>query len=138
MQPTILIIDDNEDDVLLTQFVLSKTGRELRTEVAPSGETGLARIEGGKTLPNLILLDMKMPGLDGIEVLRKIRSDERLNGIPVVIISHSDLVSDKQASLQAGADSFMHKSPDLDQFKKDIERLLDFWLGTNTSCMCLK
>jgi len=134
MQPTILIIDDNEDDVLLTRFVLTKTGRNLRTEVALSGEAGLARIRGGKMPPNLILLDLKMSGMDGIEVLRKIRNDESLSSIPVVIVTHSGLVSDKEASLQAGANSFMHKAPDLDQFKRDMECVLDFWLGTNAPC----
>ncbi|HUI45974.1 MAG TPA: response regulator [Nitrospirota bacterium] len=131
MQPTILIIDDNEDDVLLMKFALSKTGRDLVTEVALSGEAGLALIRGGTTPPNLILLDLKMSGMDGIEVLRKIRDDQSLSGIPVVIVTHSDLASDKQAALQAGADSFMHKAPDLDQFKRDIERVLDTWLRTD-------
>jgi len=131
MQPTILIIDDNEDDVLLTKLILSKTGRDLRTEVALSGEAGLAVIRGGKTSLKLVLLDLKMPRMDGIEVLRKIREDESLSSIPVVIVTHSDLLSDEQASIKAGADSFLHKSTDLDQFKKDIEHLLDRWMGTN-------
>jgi len=132
MQPVILIIDDSEDDVLLTKLALSKTGRNFRTEVALSGEAGLALIRGGKTPPKLILLDLKMPRMDGIEVLRKIREDESLSSIPVVIVTHSDLVSDEQASDKAGADSFLRKATDLDQFKKDIERILDRWLGTNT------
>ncbi len=131
MQPTILIIDDNEDDVLLMKLVLSKTGRDLRTEVAFSGEAGLALIGGGKTSPELILLDLKMPRMDGIEVLRKIREDMSLNRIPVVIVTHSDMESDQQASIKAGADSFLHKASDINQFKKDIEHILDRWLGTN-------
>jgi len=131
MQPTILIIDDNEDDVLLTKLILLKTGRDFKTEVALSGEAGLALIRGGKTPPKLILLDLKMPQMDGIEVLCKIREDENLSSIPVVIVTHSDLISDEQASANAGADSFLHKKTDLDQFKEDIERVLDRWLDTN-------
>jgi len=131
MQPTILIIDDNEDDVLLTKLVLSKTGRDFRTEVALSGEAGLALIRGGKTSPKLILLDLKMPGMDGIEILRKIRDDERLSSMPVVMVTHSDLQSDEQAAIKAGAASFLHKETDLDQFKRDVERILDRWLGTH-------
>lgn len=131
MQPTILIINDNEDDVLLTKEALSKTGRDFKTEVAMSGETGLALIREEKTLPKLILLDLKMPGMDGIEVLRKIRNDESLSSIPVVIVTNSDLESDKQTSIKAGADSFLHKATDFNHFKKDIERVLDRWLGTD-------
>jgi CheY-like chemotaxis protein len=131
MQPTILIIDDSEDDVLLMKLVLSKTGRNFRTEVALSGEAGLTLIQRGKTSLKLILLDLKMPGMDGFEVLRKIRDDESLSSIPVVIVTHSDLVSDEQASVKAGANSFLHKATDLNQFKKDIESILDRWLGTN-------
>jgi CheY-like chemotaxis protein len=133
MQPTILIIDDNEDDVLLMKLVLSKTGRDLRTEVALSGEVGLALIGGGKTSLALILLDLKMPRMDGIEVLRKIREDKSLSRIPVVIVTHSDMESDQQASIKAGADSFLRKASDLDQFKKDIEHMLDRWLGATVS-----
>ncbi|HUL01220.1 MAG TPA: response regulator [Nitrospirota bacterium] len=129
MKPTILIIDDNEDDVLLTKMVLSKTGRDFRTEVALSGDAGLKLIQGGKTPPKLILLDLKMPGMDGIEILRKIRGNKSLSGIPVIIVTHSDLLSDEQAAIKAGADRFLHKASDLDKFRKDIDCVLDRWLA---------
>ncbi len=132
MQPTILIIDDSENDVLLTKAALAKTGRSFRTEVASSGEAGLSLIRGGKTPPKLILLDLKMPGMDGIEVLRKIRGDETLSGIPVVIVTNSILESDEQAAFKAGANGFLHKATDLGQLKKNFESLLDRWLGMNT------
>jgi len=133
MQPTILIIDDNEDDVLITKVALSKTGREFRTEIALSGEAGLKFIRAEKTPPKLILLDLKMPRMDGIEVLRKIRDDERLSGTPVIMVTNSKLESDEQAAVKAGADSFLHKATDLDQFKKDIARVLECWLDNNST-----
>ncbi len=131
MQPTILIIDDSEDDVLLTKSVLTRTGRDLMMEVVSCGEDGLALIREKKTPPKLILLDLKMPQMDGIEVLRKIRDDKILHGIRVVIVTNSSLESDQQAAFKAGADSFLQKATDLNQFKKDIECILDRWLGTN-------
>jgi two-component system, response regulator len=131
MQSTVVIIDDSEDDVLLTKFVLSKTGRDIKTEVALTGEAGISLLLERETCPRLILLDLKMPRMDGIEVLRKIRKDERLCTIPVVIVTNSKLESDEQAAVKAGADSFFHKSTDVDQFKKDIERILECWLDTN-------
>ena len=72
-----------------------------------------------------------MFGMGGIEVLHKIRDDERLRCIPVVVVTHSDLESDKRTAVKAGADSFLHKATDLDQFKQNIEIVLDRWFGTN-------
>ena len=79
MQPTILIIDDSEDETLLLKLALAKTGRNFITEAASSGEAGLSLIRGNKTPPKLILLDLKMPRMDGIEVLRIIRGDKSLS-----------------------------------------------------------
>ncbi len=132
MQPTILIVDDNEDDVLLTKMALSKIARGFRTEVASSGEAGLALLQGAPP-PNLILLDLKMPGMDGIEVLRKIRGDKNFGSIPVVIVTHSILQSDEHAAIKAGADNFLHKVTDLAKFRENLESVLDSLLGTNVS-----
>ncbi len=132
MLPTILIIDDNEDDVLLMKVALEKTGRYFKTEVAASGEVGLALIREGKTPPKLVLLDLKMPGMDGLEVLREIRNDESFGRMPVVVVTHSDLKSDKQAAVEAGANSYLHKATDLDQFRKDLEYILERWLDAKT------
>ncbi len=128
MQPTILIIDDSEDDIIITKLALSKTGRAFRLQVALSGETGLTLIRRERTPPKLILLDLKMPRMDGIEVLRNIRDDESLRSIPVVMVTNSNLDSDEQKAVKAGADGFLHKATDLDQFKKGLERILDRWI----------
>ena len=124
----ILIIDDSEDDILLTKMVLAKISRELHTESALSGEAGLAVLRDGSALPALILLDLKMPGMDGLDVLRELRLDGRLRLIPVIIVTHSDLESDKEASFKNGANSFLNKSVDLDQFTMHIRNELKKWL----------
>ena len=131
MQPTILIIDDNEDEAIITRMVLSKIRRDIRMEVALSGEIGLEIIRKGKVPPALVLLDLKMPGMNGNEVLRKIRDDRALTGIPVVILTNSDLEADEQACVEAGADCFLHKAVNLDRFQKDMECILARWLDTN-------
>jgi CheY-like chemotaxis protein len=128
MEPTVLIIDDSEDDILLTKMVLSKIGRKIRTESASSGEAGLAALRDGSALPAMILLDLKMPGMDGFDVLRAIRADGRLCRIPVIIVTHSDLESDQEASFKNGANSFLNKSVDLDQFTKHIRNELEKWI----------
>jgi len=128
MKKTVLIIDDNEDDVLLTKMVLSKIGKDIRTESAPSGEDGMAMLRDGRPIPALILLDMKMTGMSGLEVLRLIREDPGLGHIPVMMVTHSELESDRAASLAAGANGFFHKAIDMDEFRKDMERILERWL----------
>jgi two-component system response regulator len=125
---SVLIIDDSEDDILLTKMVLAKISRELRTESALSGEAGLAVLRDGSALPALILLDLKMPGMDGLDVLRELRLDGRLRRIPVIIVTHSDLESDKEASFKSGANSFLNKSVDLDQFTMHIRNELEKWV----------
>jgi two-component system response regulator len=128
MPETVLIIDDNQDDVLIARRVLSRLEREIRTEIASSGEEGLAFLGREKTLPALVLLDLKMPGMDGIEVLRRIRSDQRLKIVPVVVVTHSALESDVAACLQAGANVVLHKAFDIELFRKEIGAVLDRWL----------
>ena len=128
MAQIVLIIDDSEDDILLTKMVLSKLGQNIRTEFALSGTEGLAFLRDGTELPALVLLDLKMPGMDGIDVLRAIRADERLYPIPVIIVTHSDLESDREASYQSGANSFLNKSVDLGQFTQNIRSELEKWV----------
>jgi len=130
MEQTVLIIDDSEDDILLTKMVLAKIGRRVKADTALSGEAGLELLRCATTLPSLILLDLKMPKLDGIEVLQKIRDDGRLNHLPVVIVTHSELESDREASYRAGANCVLHKAVDIDHFKRELEQVMSDWLGS--------
>ena len=127
-QRRVLIIDDNQDDVLITKRVLSKLGPEIRTEVAPNGMAGISSLRSGKDLPAMILLDLKMPGMSGFDTLRQIRAEERLKNIPVVVVTSSSLETDVKEAYAAGADSFLHKAFDLDQFSRDLKHLLERWL----------
>jgi two-component system response regulator len=124
----ILIIDDSEDDILLTQMVLKKIRGDIKVEAALSGAAGLAFLRGAEALPKLILLDLKIPGMDGLNILRSIRADDRFCRIPVVVLTHSDLESDKEASYKNGANSFLNKSVDLDQFTEKIRNELERWI----------
>ena len=125
---SVLIIDDSEDDVLLTHMVLAKMEQNIRIESASSGEDGLALLRDG-AVPSLVLLDLKMPGMDGLDVLGAIRSDERLRSVPVVVVTHSDLESDREACYNAGANGFLHKSVDLDRFAAEIRKELERWMS---------
>ncbi len=128
MEKTILIIDDNEDDILITERVLSKIAPQVRREVAHRGEAGLALLRDGRPLPSLILLDLKMPGMSGFDVLREIRADKRLMHIPVIVVTSSALETDEKAACEAGANCFLHKAFDMNQFSRDIASLLRRYL----------
>ena len=125
MTHTILIIDDNPDDVEIAKIILEQMDRKLKVETAPRGEVALELLRTGKTLPALILLDLKMPGMSGFDVLRKIRADVRLKHIPVIATTASSLEADENASYEAGADAILHKAFDIDQFSNDMETLLE-------------
>jgi two-component system, response regulator len=131
MERRVLIIDDSEDDILLTKMVLAKIGRSVKADTALNGEAGLALLRGATALPSLILLDLKMPKLNGIEVLRKIRDDERLCRLPVVIVTHSELDSDREASYKAGANCVLHKAVDIDHFRRELEQVMSVWMGSD-------
>ena len=128
MDRTILIIDDNEDDVLIAERTIAKLSREVKTLAVPNGEAGLALLRTMEALPAFILLDLKMPGMGGIEFLRAIRSDERFKGIAVAVLTHSDLKSDVADSQHAGANVVLRKTFSMEKFKAEIREIMERWL----------
>lgn len=129
MDPLILIVDDRAEDVDLTEVALSMLGCKFRTESASTGEEALELLRAAEHLPAVILLDLKMPGIGGLETLRRIRADERLKSIPVVIATCSILESDAREAREAGATGFIHKAIRLDEFSRDLGRHLKCWIG---------
>lgn len=136
MQPekkrSVLIIDDSEDDLDINVHVLSRMGWPIRTETASSGEEGLERLGDGTDPPSVVLLDLKMRGVDGIEVLRAMRADTRWSQVPVFILTHSALEADLAAACEAGAAGVLHKSVSIAQFQSDVREALGPWLGPST------
>ncbi|MEJ2033616.1 MAG: response regulator [Deltaproteobacteria bacterium] len=124
----ILIVDDDPDDVEITRRVLLKTERDIVVKAADRGEDALQFLRDDRNLPSAMLVDMKMCGMSGIEMVRHIRADEQLKHIPVIILTNSTLESDMQKAMEAGADSFIHKSFDIEQFGRDLHGQLDRWL----------
>ena len=129
MPNTVLIIDDNQDDILITKRVFAKIAPDIMTESALSGEAGLALLRCEKVLPMFILLDLKMHGMGGLDALRQMRSDERLKNIPVIVLTSSALESDERDAYAAGADSFINKAFDIEQFSIDMTRILKRYLS---------
>ncbi|HYE31868.1 MAG TPA: response regulator [Methylomirabilota bacterium] len=135
----ILLVDDNPDELGLTMSALRETGAAREIAVARDGAEALDFIfcQGPfahrkvEETPRLILLDIKLPKVDGIEVLKRIKKDERTQRIPVVMLTSSSRKADLDASYQAGANSYLVKSVDYDQFTRDVRQLGEYWLGLN-------
>jgi CheY-like chemotaxis protein len=124
----VLIVDDNQDEVVIMKRILSRIGRDIRVEAALGGNEALSFLRSGRELPSLVLLDLKMPGLDGFDLLSAMREDARTKDIPVVVVSSSSLEYDEKRSLASGAVGFIHKALDMDKFREDITHLLNRWL----------
>ncbi len=129
MRPFILIVDDRPADVELTEMALSMLDCEFRTESVFTGEQALDFLKAAKQLPDMILLDLKMPGMGGIETLRRIRADERLKNIPILIVTCSILESDIVTTREAGATGFVHKAIRIHEFSEDLGRHVKCVIG---------
>jgi hypothetical protein len=125
----ILVVDDSADDIELATIALSAVMPDVRVTWALDGKTALEMLNSHSELPSLILIDVKMPGMSGLDTLREIRRDARLNNIPVIMVTCSSLDSDRDRSLAAGADDFLPKAFSIEQFSSDLKRILSHYLS---------
>jgi two-component system, response regulator len=129
----ILLIEDNPDDAGLTIRALKKYNLANQLLHLQDGEEALNFIfsENFTVFPKVILLDLKMPKVDGIEVLRKIKSDDRKKIIPVVVLTSSKEERDIVESYKLGVNAYIVKPVDFDKFVKAISEIGFFWLLLN-------
>lgn len=121
---SILIVDDNRDDIEITKIVLEEIGRKEKVEAATDGKEALRRLKTEKNPPVLILLDLKMQGMTGFDVLQEIRTDDRLKPIPVVIVSSSSMESDRQEAYERGANGYLYKDVDIERFGVSLKAII--------------
>lgn len=131
----ILLIEDNPDDAGLTIRALRKHNLANNLLHLQDGEEALNYLFSEKMtgIPKVILLDLKMPKVDGIEVLRRIKSDERRKIIPVVVLTSSKEERDIVESYKLGVNAYIVKPVDFDKFVKAIAEIGFFWLLLNQS-----
>ena len=134
---TILLVEDNPDDEKLTLRAMRQSEIPNIVVVAHDGAQALDFILGngktGRRLPALVLLDLKLPKVSGLEVLEKLRSDMRTRTLPVVILSSSDEERDVLQSYLLGANSYIRKPVDFDEFIDSVKQLGEYWLSINLS-----
>lgn len=138
-QPVILLVEDNPDDEALTLRAFKKNNISNEIVVARDGAQALDYLfgtgaHGGRDLslmPQLVLLDLKLPKVDGLEVLRRIRKDERTKILPVVILTSSQEEQDVANGYSLGANSYIRKPVDFVQFSEAVKQLGLYWLVLN-------
>ena len=132
MRKPILLVEDNPDDVDLTIRALKKSKIANEVVVAGDGEEALELLLGKTRLvPAVILLDLKLPKIDGLEILRRIRADNRTRLLPVVILTSSNEESDLMQGYELGANSYMRKPVDFNHFMEAVQTLGLYWLILN-------
>jgi CheY-like chemotaxis protein len=126
----ILLVEDNPVDIDLTRRAFRRRSLLSPLEVARDGEDALARLaswERGQPVPAVILLDLKLPRVDGLEVLRRIRAHPRFGTLAVVVLTSSAEHSDVQAAYEAGASSYIVKPIDFEQFVTVCQHIEAYW-----------
>lgn len=138
-EKTILLVEDNPDDEALTLHALDSNKIGNRVAVARNGAealdylfcTGAHAGRDPAQLPTVVLLDIKLPKIDGLEVLRRIRADERTRLLPVVLLTSSDEEEDRLRGYALGANSYVRKPVDFDNFVQAAGQLGLYWLLLN-------
>jgi CheY-like chemotaxis protein len=128
---TILLVEDNPDDVKLTLRALKKNNIANEVAIAHDGVEALEMLAGLNPLPTIILLDLKLPRLNGLEVLKQIRTDARLKRLPVIILTSSKEDQDILTSYDLGANSYIRKPVEFEHFTEAVRHLGLYWLLLN-------
>jgi two-component system response regulator len=136
---TILLVEDNPSDIELTKRALAKHNITNKLVVAQDGTEALDYLFGTgtyagrdiKDFPTVVLLDLKLPKINGLEVLQKIRANEFTKRLPVVVLTSSDQEADILSSYELGANSYIRKPVDFIQFAEAVRTLGLYWLVLN-------
>jgi two-component system, response regulator len=127
----ILLVEDNPNDAELTQRALRKTSLGARLAIARDGAEALEYLFSDRPKPRVIFLDLKLPKIDGIEVLRRTREDARTRSIPIVVLTSSQEERDIAECYKLGVNSYVVKPVEFDTFYKAVGDLATYWLSLN-------
>ncbi len=130
----ILLVEDNEDDILIAERALTKANMKDKTElfIVRDGQEALDFLyrqgkHANAPRPDLILLDLRLPKVSGHEVLQRIKGDEQLRRIPVIVLTISAAEEDMVKAYDSGASGYITKPPTSAEFARVIETVLDYW-----------
>jgi len=127
----ILLVEDNPNDAELTMRALKRANVDAHLIIARDGAEALEILISDRPKPKVIFLDLKLPKVDGIEVLRQVRMDDRTRAIPVVVLTSSQEERDITECYKLGANSYVVKPVEFDKFYKAVGDLATYWLMLN-------
>ncbi|EEF62783.1 response regulator [Pedosphaera parvula] len=135
----ILLVEDREDDVLLLQMAIKDTPQPVAMEIVSDGEQALHHLTKvlptantkDSQVPDLVLLDVKLPRVDGHEVVKWIRQQMQFTAMPVIMLTSSDRRDDILRALSLGANSYLVKTGDMGKFRESLQLLLKYWFDVN-------
>jgi two-component system response regulator len=138
-EQVVLLVEDNGDDVELMRLAFEKNGIHCRFVVARDGRDAVDYFEGRgdhaardpSAMPKLVLLDLNLPKIDGLEVLRRLRAKESTRLLPVIVLSSSKQDDDVRKSYELGANSYVRKPVDFQEFVDATRLLATYWLKLN-------
>ena len=122
MARTILVVEDNDMNMQLVEYLLEEGGYGIMK--ATSGEEALKIVREGASTPDLILMDIHLPGVDGLSVVRALKADERLAQVPILALTAHAMRGDRESFLAAGCDGYISKPIDVKSFLSAIEQYL--------------
>ena len=128
---TILLVENNPDEQELAQLAFEQTGYSHQLVVASDGVEALDYLFCAETMPSLILLDLKLPKMDGLEVLRRLRADGRTQLLPVVILTTSTEIKDVVRGYRFGCNSYIRKPVDFTEFSELLKQVWVYWIDLN-------
>ena len=125
----ILLVEDNPDDVFLTELAIKESDIQGSLTLANNGKAALEilndTVDIREKLPDLILLDINLPKINGLEVLKKIKSNKLTASIPIVVFTSSDTMSDMKSSYESGADLYIRKPNSIQEYKKIMKYIAE-------------
>lgn len=135
----VLLVDDSADDTAFVLHALGASGLTPTTRTAQDGADALDLLFGGegsetgtlRLLPRLIILDLKLPKVDGLEVLRRLKSNPQARSVPVVVWSSSLEKRDLTTSYELGVNSYLVKPMDAGEFTRSVQEMVRYWLNWN-------
>jgi len=135
----ILLVEDSRDDVLTFEYALKETGQTARLRTVSNGGEALAFIFGKNgsfegtpvARPRLVVLDLQLPGVNGMEVLQRLKANRLTRNIPIVLLSSSAARRDLAAAYELGVNSYLVKPTNFDEFALMVRALVQYWLHFN-------
>jgi two-component system response regulator len=132
----VLLVEDNHNDELLALRALRKANASIKVDVVRDGIEAIDYLcDPHRPCPDLVMLDLKLPKVSGLEVLKRVRATEKMCRTPIVMFTSSNEQTDVAGCFDSGANGFVRKSVDYQEYMNKVWKVADYWLNINEPCL---